>query len=240
MKKTALMICLTLFCSTALFASYDEALKLYQEGRYRESLAMLGNDLVTAKDMEPGSPNYNIRFLAAHNHWKLGNDESAVAHFKKCMQIRKDTVDPYIDLSLMLIERNKLNEADTYAKQGINISRNAMLYFALGRSAMRRKDYWRAKEVLEVANSLDPELYVSYNELGMALMNLKKYGDANTAFSAALAIKGDSPEIISNMGMSLEKMQQYGEALAFYEKAATLQSNSAIQENIQRVKKLIK
>ncbi len=71
-------------------------------------------------------------------------------------------------------------------------------------------------------------------------MNLKKYGDANTAFSAALAIKGDSPEIISNMGMSLEKMQQYGEALAFYEKAATLQSNSAIQENIQRVKKLIK
>ena len=241
MKKIFLTAFLVLFGATSLLASYEDALKLYQDGKYRESLDILGKELDVSKDLEEGAPNYNIRFLAAHNHWKLGNDESAIAHFKRCIDIKKDAVEPYIDLSLFLLERDRLNDAEIFARQGLRIKNSAMLYYVLGRSALKRKNYWRAKELFETANSLDPELYISYNELGITLMNLNKYGDANTAFSVAMALSPEKPELLNNMGLCLEKLQKYKESYQYLEKANSMQmENKAILENMLRVKKMLK
>ena len=241
MKKVLFTACMLVFGISPLFASYDEALKLYESGKYREALTILANELDVAKDLNEGAPNYNIRFLAAHCHWKLGNAESAIIHFQRCMDMKNRPIEPYIDLSLFFLQTNRLGDAETYANRGLQRGRNAMLYYVLGEVSFKRGNFWRAKELFETANSIDPESYVSYNALGMALMRLEKFGDANTAFSVALALNASSSEIWNNMGMSLEKLEQYEEALAHYQKANELDmENRTILANMNRMKERLK
>jgi tetratricopeptide (TPR) repeat protein len=109
-----------------------------------------------AEDFKPGSPNYKIRYLAAHNHWKLGNVESASIHFRKCMAIDKTKIDPYIDLSMLLIEKRKFKEAGSVIEDGLKVKEDAMLFWLLGKIALERRDYQRARTLFERANGIDP------------------------------------------------------------------------------------
>lgn len=236
MKKImilSLCICLN---TAAAFASYDQALALYQEKKYQESLAMVANDLVVADDYKENSPNYKLRYLAAHNHWKLGNDQSAVAHFRKCMSIRKSAVEPYIDCSILLLEKQRYGDAGSIAEDGLKIKDDPMLYWVIGRIAMARGDYLRAKELFEKANSMDPELYVSYNDLGIVLIHLNKAGDANTAFSVALAIYPDSAEANYNMAYSCLLIGRKNDAISYSKRALELApNNEAVKKLIQKI-----
>ncbi len=240
MKKLPALIIL-LFTATILHASYDEAVKLFQKKQYQASLKIVAEKLEVDKDMEPDSPNYKLRYLAAHLHWKLGNAKSVIAHFKRCMDIKKEAVNPYIDLALYLVEQKRYGDAEIYIKNGLKIKNDAMLYYLLGRIALERGNLGRAKALFEKTNTIDPEIYVSYNDLGITLMKLKKYGDANTAFSVALAIMPRSAELENNLGMSLEKMKKYNRAYEHYKKANAIDmENKDILANMVRVKKKIK
>ncbi len=238
MKKIILSVCLIIFMKTILFASYAEALKLYEKGDYKNSLKMIAAELQVANDAKPDSPNYNLRFLAAHNHWKLGNIKSGIDHFTRCMEINKKKVDPYIDLTMLQIEAKKYGEADATARRGLELEKSPLLYYLLGQVSLKRENFWKAKEMFEKANSIDPELYASYNGLGIALMRLKKYSEANTAFSAAHAIKPKSAEILNNIGLSYEKLGKNKEALEYYESAKALDDkNPVVAKNLARLKK---
>jgi tetratricopeptide (TPR) repeat protein len=238
MKKSIIFLCFIIFMKPLLFASYAEALKLYEKKDYKNSLKMIASELQVANDAKPDSPNYNLRFLAAHNHWKLGNTKSAVDHFTRCMDINKKKVDPYIDLAMLQIEAKKYGDAENMARRGLELEKSPLLYYLLGLVSLKRENFWKAKEMFEKANSIDPELYVSYNAMGIALMRLKKYSEANTAFSAANAIKPKSAEILNNMGMSYEKLGKHKEALEYYENARAMdENNSAVAKNLARLKK---
>jgi Flp pilus assembly protein TadD len=221
-----------------LHASYSGALKYFQDKKYSESLKMAAEELTVSRDMEKDSPNYKLRYLAAHNHWMLGNYESAISHFKRCMDIRTEIADPYIDLALLLVEIKRYKDAETYVRKGLKIDKdNPMLFYILGRAAQGFKNYPRSKELFEKAISLDPEMYAAYNSLGMILMRMKKYSEANTAFSAAQALMPDSPEILNNIAMSLERQKKYSEALGFIGKAKKIApDNKVILKNEERLK----
>ncbi len=236
MKRISFFFLITMLMTANAFASYDQALALYQEKKYQESLKILANDLTLAEDFKPGSPNYKIRFLAAHNHWKLGNEESANAHFRRCMAIDKTKVDPYIDLAIMLTEKGRLKAASSVVEDGLRIKEDPMLFWILGRVAYFRHDYNRAKELLEKANSMDPEFYFSYNDLGAVLMKLNRYGDANAAFSVALAIRPDSPEIYFNLARSLVLMGKYNDAEGYAKKALEFApENEKIKQLLKKI-----
>ncbi len=236
MKSKIVLILILLFGAGAAFASYKQALSLYQEKKYQESLTMVADELVVADDYKEGSPNYELRYLAAHDHWKLGNDKSAVAHFRRCMDIRKTAVDPYIDCSILLLEKHRYGDAISIAEDGLKIKKDPMLYWVLGRAAMARKNYWKAKELFEKANSMDPELYVSYNDLGIVLIHLDKPGDANTAFSVALAINPDSTEANYNMAYSCLLLGKKNDALLYSKRALELSpGNEAVKKLIQKI-----
>ena len=217
-----------LLISAPVLASYDDALKLYQQKNYQESLKMLARDLNEANDLVSGSPNYNIRFLAAHCHWKLGNIQSAAAHFQRCMTIRKDSIDPYVDLAFCYYDMKDYNAAESTAVRGAKIKQDALLYYILGRIANTRKDYWRAKALFEKANSIDPELGISYNALGIALMNLQKYSEANTAFSVALALNPGSAEIMNNVAQSYDRLANLQKAKEHITRAKNINGGNPV------------
>lgn len=237
----SLVTFLILLLSTALYASYDEALKLYETQKYTESLKILAGELVTADDFKADSPNYKIRYLAAHNHWKLGNGESVILHFKRCMEIKKDSADPYIDLSLFLLDGKRYAEAITWAQKGLSLGDNAMLYYVLGRANREKGNLVRAKELLEKCNTLNPELYFSYNELGLTLMRMGRYGEANTAFSVAAALRPDIASVANNLALSFEKLGKGKDAMESIARANALDGgNPVISANYNRIKGILK
>lgn len=239
MKHLIIAASILFFAPSLLLASYEDALKLYDTGKHKESLTMIAGELNAPNDMAPDSPNYKLRYLAAHNHWKLGNFESALLHFQRCMKIKPDSIDPYIDSALMLSEANKLNDAQQLVQHGLKIKEDAVLYYVYGKIVLMRRDYWQAKALFEKSLALNPELYISYNSLGICLMRLERYSQANTAFVAALSIASRSPEIMNNLGYSLEKMGQADKAMPYFEKAHLLNpENPTIAANLERVKNI--
>lgn len=240
MKIKYILPVIFLFLSTAAFASYEEALELFMEEKYDESLKMIADELDISRDLEPGAPNYKQRYLAAHDHWKLGNTGSAIAHFKRCMDIEKQNPDPLIDLSLLMLDQKKYGDARYFARKAVELVESSIPYYVLGNVSLAQRNYWRAKEYFEKAVSLDPGLHIAYNGLGMTLMNLKKYSEANTAFSAALAISPDSSEILNNTAMSLQKMGNLNEAYGYFSSAiAKDPDNPVLKKNMERIKRLI-
>ena len=146
MKKGLLITILIIFMNSTLFASYEEALKLYESKNYRASLGIIAGDLQLQRDNEPDTPNYKFRFLAAHNHWKLGNYQSAISHFKKCCDLKKDHADPLIDLSLLFIDMKRYGDAGYFAKKALKIQELSIIYFLLGKIASGYGNFWKAKE----------------------------------------------------------------------------------------------
>ena len=235
-KKGLFSLIMALVIYAPVMASYEDALKLYQGKDYAGSLKILAEELNPAEDMTPDSPNYNLRYLAAHCHWKLGNTQSVIAHFQKCMQIKKEAVEPYIDLSFFAYDIKDYGYSEVIASRGLKVSNEPLLYYILGKIALMRKNYWRAKALFEKVNSLNPELYISYNALGITLMNLKKYSEANTAFSVAIALKPQSPEILNNLARSYEVLGNYQKAKEYIDKAKSFSSdNSVIQDNLLNI-----
>lgn len=237
MKCIGTAIAILLF-ATYGHASYKEALDLYQMQKYSESLKMCADILVTENDLTENSPNFKIRFLAAHVHWKMGNKMQVISHLRRCMEIRKNDVSPYIDMSLFLVEIKQYNDAEMTALNGLRIEQSPMLYYALGKISLMRSNFWRAKELFEKVNSMNQDFYFSYNSLGIALVNLKKYGEANTAFTVAAALNPDSPQILNNLGISYEMMGKQDKAYECFQKANALdKENRTILANMERAKK---
>ena len=237
MKHLVLSLLIIFMLSSAASASYNEALKLFQEHKYSESLKILGDILVVSDDLKEDSPNYKIRFLAAHNHWKLGNTNAVVTHLRRCMAINPATPDPYIDLGIYFIEQKRFGDAISIAEEGLKVKETHMLYWIIGRVAMERGNLDKAKEYFEKGNALNSEFFISYNDLGITLMKLKRYGEANAAFSVALAINPDSAEVNNNMALCYLLTEKFKEALIYAEKAAKLKPESMeIKNTIARIK----
>jgi len=201
-----LVVIIAVMINSLAYASYDDALVLFQKKKYDESLKMIASELIVADDFKENSPNYKLRYLAAHNHWKLGNERSVIAHLKKCMEIDKTSVNPYIDLSLFLVEQKRYTDANTFAEAGLRINADPMLYWVLGRSRMAQGKLADAREFFEKAISVDPEIFIVNFDLGVVLMKMKKYGEANTAFSAASMLNTESPEVYCNLANSFYMM----------------------------------
>jgi len=236
MKKLVFGAVILLLSAGGALASYDEALKLFQEKKFRESLDLIASELSVDRDFQQNSPNYALRFLAAHNHWKMGNHEAAIAHFRRCADIQKDLPDPLIDLGLLLIDTGRYREAEPFAQRALALQKNPIAYYVVAKSAYGVGNYWRAKEFFEKAISMDPEFFAAYNGLGMTLMRLGKLTQASTAFAAALAAAPSSSEILNNMGLCFEKIGKRKEALEYYKKAERLSpGNQTIRQNLSRL-----
>ena len=235
MIRTILTLFLILFSSVSAFASYEEALKLFEQGNYSESLQVIINTLDANQDLVPDSPNYNLRFLAAHNHWKLGNDRAVISHFERCMEIRKDTVDPYIDLGLFYLEKGRFAISEAICRRGLEIETSPMLYYIIGKTHLARRNFQRARESFERANSLDSQFYMSYNGLGIALMNLGRLGEANVAFIVANSLNPRNAQILNNLGVSHEALGNKEAAISAFRKALELDpNNTEIRNNLRR------
>lgn len=224
-----------------LFADYDKALKLFEQGKYDDALTEVASTLDVSKDFETNSPNYNLRYLAGHIHAKKGNYESALTHLKRCTEIQKDSINPLIDIAFIYIDQKRYMDAIVWARKALQIKQDPVAYYILGLSYSGIGSYWQAKEYLEKALSLDPEMYYAYNELGNVLMFLGRITQAQTAYSAAYALAPSSALVCNNLAMSYVQAGDVEKAREIIEKARKLApDNAVIVENYNRIVSLKK
>lgn len=234
-KKYFISICI-LAIPMMLFANYDEALKLFEQGNYDDALKKIASSLDVSRDFEPNSPNYNLRYLAGFIHAKKGNFESALTHLKRCADIQKDNINPLIDIAFLYIDQKKNTDAIVWARKALQVKQDPVAYYILGLSYSGIESYWQAKEYLEKAISLDPEMYYAYNELGNVLMFLGRITHAQTAYSAAYALASSSALVCNNLAMSYAQAGDIKKAVEVIEKARKLApDNSVIVENYNRI-----
>jgi tetratricopeptide (TPR) repeat protein len=228
MKRLAVFCTLILF-PLALSADYKSALELFQKGDYAASLKVVADELNASQDMVAGSPNYRLRYLAAHNHWRMGNHDRALTHLAACARIQPSSADPLIDIGLIYIDLNRWQDAINAGQRAATLDKNsAMAFYILGKARYGFQNYWGAKEYLEKATSLDFELYAAWSELGRSLTALEKYPEAETAFSTALSLNPDSPEVLNNYAVMLHKAGNHKKAAELIARAAKLNPQSAV------------
>lgn len=238
MKKTIFAV-VSLIAAFPVFADYNSALNLFSQGKYEESLKIIGQELDASLDMTADSPNYKLRFLAAHNHWKMKRYENAMSHIGRCLQIKPDDTNAMIDAGLIYSDWNKFKDALRIGQKLAEKEKNNPAgYYLIGKARYGLENYWGAKELYEKATSIDFNFYPAWNELGKTLMMLKKYPEAEIAFSTALSIKPGSYEVMNNLAACYYTQGQKEKATEMLKKAAEAgKSNAVIQENLASVSK---
>lgn len=231
--RFALTAFVLVFGAFPLFADYNQALNLYKQGKYQDSLKAVADALEVSKDTDPAAPNYQLRYLASNNHRKLGNYVPAIQHLERCMAIKPKSVDPIIDIAFLMIDTGKYKEASEFGRKVIALDpKNAMGFYILGLSTYKQGSYWGAKEYLEKATLIDPEMYAAWNTLGLTLMYLKKYSEADTAFSTAIAMNPDTAEYLNNLAVAESRMGKIDQAKQTIAKAYKIaSSNEKIRKN---------
>ena len=231
--RFALTAFVLVFGAFPLFADYNQALNLYKQGKYQESLKAVADALEVSKDADPAAPNYQLRYLASNNHRKLGNLVPAIQHLERCMAIKPKSVDPIIDIAFLMIDTGKYKEATEFGRKVIALdAKNAMGFYILGLSSYKQGSFWGAKEYLEKATLFDPEMYAAWNTLGLTLMYLKKYPEADTAFSTAIAMNPDTAEFLNNLAVAESRMGKIDQAKQTIAKAYKIaSSNEKIRKN---------
>lgn len=232
MRIRICILAIAMFIPALLFADYNKAVQLYEQGKYDEALSEIASLLDVSKDFEPNSLNYNLRYLAGHIHIKKGSYQSAIAHFNRCIEIQKDTIDPVIDIAFIYIDTKRYADAITWGRRALRMKQSPIALYALGLAHSGINSYWQAKEYLEKAIALDPEMHYAYNELGNVLMLLGRVGQAQTAYSAAYALAPASADICNNLAVSYAKTGDMRRAKELIEKAHKLEpDNSVITAN---------
>jgi|GEM_PF-1779385 len=92
---------------------YQLALMEFDKQAYEESLKYIRH--VIKSDMN----HYKLRYLAAHDHWKLGHFDSATTHFQTILFIKPENPQAYMDLALMKIQERNYWAAESVLQTGM-------------------------------------------------------------------------------------------------------------------------
>ncbi|MDH4262116.1 MAG: tetratricopeptide repeat protein [Spirochaetia bacterium] len=98
---------------------YKLALSEFDKQAYEESLKYIRH--VIKSDMN----HYKLRYLAAHNHWKLGNFDSATTHFQAAIYVKPNSPEAYMDLALLKIQERNYNYAELYIQTALSYMQQA-------------------------------------------------------------------------------------------------------------------
>lgn len=192
--------------------SYQKALKSYLERNYEDSLNHIRH--VISSDMN----HYKLRYLAAHNHWRLGNYTPASIHFRTAIDAEPAQPGAYIDYALMLFQLQKYNDAAGVLQTGINkltaagTKIPAKLYNALARTYLHRGNIAQALANAEKAKAAFEKNRAGIKDKleavlleGRSHLALGNYEKAELSVQWAISMKKDNAYAHNLLGYIYER-----------------------------------
>jgi tetratricopeptide (TPR) repeat protein len=154
-------------------------------------------------------PNRNTREgnrKAALHEYKLaseyryrGQQDLAIMHFKRSIDLDAEFVDPYIEIGSVLITMQRYNDATDFFLQSLGLNkRSVRAWQGLAKAKLRTYQYQQAKYCLEKVVELDEKNIEGWMNLGDAYWTLGDKNDASVAWNKArsLSEKNDFKNMI--------------------------------------------
>ena len=199
---------------------YQKALKAFNNKNYEGSLEHI------RKIIHLDLKNPKLRYLAAHNYWKLKNYDPSIAHFKVFLEVAPQYPSGYIDMALLLLEKQAYEDARRRADQGINFLRSGnkpapiKLFNIIARTYLYQGNSEKTLEYVELAKGkFSQEDQRVYDKVETLLLEariyllLKKFAKAEIAVLWALEIIPKSEYTLNLLGLLYSQWAKQGNDL---------------------------
>lgn len=161
-------------------------------------------------------------YMLGLSSWKANDLVGAEKAFKDALAIDPKHVKSLVNLSRVLIEGKKYEDAiDMLTKAGDLDPKSSDVQRLLGRAYHSQKMLEDAESAYRAAVNLDEKDAWSLNNLGLVLLEQKRAADAVPFLTKAVELKNDVPVFHNNLGMALEHTGQFKAAAKAYDGAVT-------------------
>ncbi|MDP6546425.1 MAG: tetratricopeptide repeat protein [Phycisphaerae bacterium] len=169
-----------------------------------------------------------VWFAIGYLHWKLGNHEIAIQHYKMAITLKPDYSMAYNNVGCAYFDLGRYADASVALKTAISLKPdNDTAYANMGRLYCMLKQYTKALAACKKAIGIEPDAFFANRNLGLAYSGLGRYAEAVAAFEKAIAIKSNHAGVYYDMGIALYDLRRYAEALAACKKVIALKPDNA-------------
>ena len=179
-------------------------------------------------------------YMLGLSSWKANDLIGAEKAFKDALAIDPKHVKSLVNLSRVLIEGKKYDDAvDMLTKAGDLDPKSSDVQRLLGRAYHSQKMLEDAESAYRAAINLDEKDAWSLNNLGLVLLEQKRAADAVPFLTKAVELKNDVPVFHNNLGMALEHTGQFKAAAKAYDGAVTADPfYEKAKQNLARVSEI--
>jgi len=213
---------------TGSFADGEAA---YRAKKYNDAIAIF--DSYVAR--RPG--NASGHYMLALSAWKAGDSARAEQAFEKALSVDPRHVKSLVNLSRVLIERKRYDDAIERLTRAAEIDpESATVYRLLGRTYGSRGKVDEAVDAYHRAIELNSGDVWSMNNLGLLFLETNRASEALPLLAKAVELRNDVPEFHNNFGIALERTGRFRAAEAAYGDALKADPRYAkAKQNLARV-----
>lgn len=199
--------------------SYEQAASAYRARKYGDAAQMF--DAYTKNRAQ----NPWGFYMLGLSSWKAGQLDQAQSAFEKALALDPRHVKSLVNLSRVLIEQHRPDEALERIDQAIALDSNAAeSWRVLGRVQGERRHTDDAIGAYRTALAIDPEDPWSLNNMGLVLIRAGRYADALAPLARATQLDDSTPVFQNNLGVALERTGHFGAAAEAYRAALEVDS----------------
>ena len=167
-------------------------------------------------------------FYLANCYDKLGDFAAAKNAYISVINLRKEYMEAYKSLCVLLIKNNEAEEAIKFAEQAQNLDSEDYLYnFIIGTAYMKNKNFEKALEPLLTAQEKSPNNIGIYNSLGTCYTALGKTDEALSTYEKSLDLNPRNPMTYFNLGSVYQIKQNHEKACEYLKKAIELDEDES-------------
>ena len=162
-------------------------------------------------------------FYLANCYNNLADFISAKNAYIKVIELRKEYIEAYKSLCVVLLKLDLSEEAIEYAEKGQSIAEEDYLFdFIIGTAYTKLKEFEKSIEPFENALKKDAKNIAVYNSLGTAYMASQRSDDAIKCYKKVIEMFPNSPMGYFNLGSALQIQQKHKDACEYFKKAVEL------------------
>jgi len=194
--------------------SFADGEAAYHAGKYGEATKVFERYAVEKPNNAWG------HFMLGLSAWKGGDLAKAEMAFEEALRIDPDHTKSLMNLSRVLIEQRRFDDAIAKLTHASEIDTNsAEVNRLMGRTYQDQGKIDDAEAAYRRAIALDGKDAWSMNNLGFLFLEQGRPGDALPVLAKAVELRKDVPTFHNNLGMALEHSGRFAAAAAEYNSA---------------------
>jgi tetratricopeptide (TPR) repeat protein len=211
--------------------SFADAEAAYQAKKYSEAVTLFER----YTERRPG--NAWGHFMLGLSASKAGDSARAEAAFEKALSIAPTHVGSLVNLSRVLIDQKRIDEALVTLARADDIDpQSADVQRLFGRAYSAQGTTDKAVDAYRRAIALDARDAWSLNNLGLLFLEQRHAGEALPLLARAVELREDVPAFHNNLAMALEHTGRFRAAAEEYRNALTADPGYAkARQNLARV-----